>query len=63
MKKALWFLAVFFPWGLVVGALLALLVGCAVAPIRLGPGECAVLTDRDQIIVAGSDCKVQRLYR
>ena len=42
---------------------LLLLVGCAADPIRLGPGECVVLADREQVITAGSDCTMQRLYR
>ena len=42
---------------------LLLLVGCAVSPIRLGPGDCVVLAERDQVIVAGSGCQMQRLYR
>lgn len=51
--------------GLVLMALLILFLlgGCATEPIRLGPGECAVLTERGQIIVVGADCKAQRLYR
>lgn len=43
--------------------MLILLTSCAVAPIRLGLGECVVLADSEQVIVAGSDCKVQRLNR
>ena len=43
--------------------ILALLGGCATDPIRLGPGECVVITDRGQVISAGSDCQIRRLYR
>ena len=43
--------------------LLLLLSSCAANPIRLGPGECVVLADRGQVITAGSDCTMQRLYR
>ena len=42
---------------------LALLGGCASDPIRLGPGECVVMADRSQVIVAGSECQMRRLYR
>jgi len=44
-------------------ALVAFLGGCATAPIRLGPGECVVISDSAQVITAGSDCQVRRLYR
>ena len=43
--------------------LIASLTGCAVSPIRLGPGDCVVLPGSDQVIVAGSGCQMQRLYR
>lgn len=41
-----------------------LLSGCAASgPIRLGPGDCVVIQERQEIIVAGGDCRVQRLWR
>lgn len=40
------------------------LTGCvSTSPIRLGPGDCVVLPSSDQVIVAGSGCNMQRLYR
>jgi hypothetical protein len=55
-------------WGSVlflVLLFLVLLVSCATppVPIRLGPGECVVLEDKAQVIVAGSECQMRRLYR
>lgn len=46
-----WFLAVL------------LLVGCAPTLTRVGPGECVVLADREQVVAAGSGCDIQRIYR
>ena len=44
--------------------LILALAGCAsTAPIRLGTGDCVVLPGPDQVIVAGSGCNLQRLYR
>ena len=51
-----WFVAL-----LILGVLL--FAGCSTVPIRLGSGDCVVLADRDQVIVAGSGCQMQRLYR
>jgi hypothetical protein len=48
---------------LLVLALLAFTFGCATPPIRLGQGDCVVLAEKDQVIVAGSGCQVQRLFR
>jgi hypothetical protein len=55
-------------WGAVLFLVLlslVLLVSCATptVPIRLGPGECVVLEDKAQAIVAGSECQMRRLYR
>jgi len=48
----------------VVAGVLLLFAGCATAPpIRLRPGECVVLEDKSQVIVAGSDCQMRRIYR
>lgn len=52
--------------GYVLLFLLGLLLfsyGCATAPIRLGPGECVVIVDGSQVVSAGADCRIQRLYR
>jgi hypothetical protein len=62
MKRVLWFASLLFPWGLLVGAILAALLGCAAAVTRLGPGDCAVLRERDQIITVGNGCAIQRIY-
>lgn len=44
-------------------ALLILLAGCAAAPLRLGPGECMIVTERSQYVVIGADCDVRKVYR
>lgn len=50
---------------LTVGTMLvlALLSGCGGDAIRLGPGDCVVLAERNQVIVAGSGCEMKKLYR
>jgi hypothetical protein len=52
-------------WAIFIGSLLLFLTSCATPtlPIRLGPGECVVLEDKQQVIVAGSECQMRRLYR
>ena len=59
-----WHLEEYVVLGFLILALVSLF-GCAAvpAPIRLGPGECVVLADHAQVIVAGSDCQMRRLYR
>lgn len=52
--------------GFGIGAVLVFMFGCApsAAVIRLGPGECVVIEDRQAIVTAGAgDCQLRRLYR
>lgn len=62
-KCSRWHIEDYLIFGLLVLVLVVLFVGCATTPVRLGPGECVVIPDRIQVITAGSDCQVRRLYR
>lgn len=62
MKRIVWFGSLLFPWSVLAAALAALLWGCAAPVTRLGPGDCAVLRERDQVITVGNGCAIQRIY-
>ena len=49
-------------WQAVILTILVL-SGCAPDLVRLGPGDCVVLVEKREVITAGSDCEVKRLYR
>lgn len=49
--------------GAVSALITVLLLSCAPELVRLGPGECVVIPERGSVITAGSDCRLQRLYR
>ena len=49
--------------GAASGLMTVLLLSCAPDLVRLGPGECVVISEKGSIITVGTDCRAQRMYR
>ena len=49
--------------GAVSALITVLLLSCAPDLVRLGPGECVVISEKGSIITVGNDCRAQRMYR